>query len=984
AVKVLRRGLDAAAVRRRFEVEGELLGQLQHAGIAHIYAAHSGDDTTPPFIAMELVVGPPITDYADARKLSSNERVELAALVCDAVQHAHQRGVLHRDLKPANILVAPDGQPKLLDFGVATAIGGRLDLSTIASDPGRLVGTLPFMSPEQVLGRPGGVDTRSDVYALGVLLFRLLTHTLPFGSDAPPLLELARRIVADEPPRLSEFDPSLHGELETIVGCALSKERDRRYASAADLAGDLRRFLAGHPIAAAADSRWYVVRKTLQRYRRALGASAAGLVVLAGLAGYATVQRGRAEQARAALKTELATSNIERGRLLGLAGSFMSAETMVWQELFRNPDSRHAWWTLWEIYSRHPSLWARDTHQGGTASVRFSPDGRWILTSGQDGFIRMLTRETGGIAREFSGHRGPVRLALFGADAREIVSAGTDGTIRIWDAATGGERRRIDVSSLDVQSIALDADDARLFTSGGDGLVRIWSRTTGELLASLPEPGVPSRVVVARTGLFAAVFDDGAVMVWDSSSSRVRWQRQAHAGVGSAMAFDASGRLLATGGADGVVKVWDARSGRILRTFALDDGTVRSVAFDSAGRRVAAAGWWLATIWPIDDSSADVRSISVSNGLRDAQFSPDDHLLATAHSISLVRLWDLDANSRRAGWRAHTGRAAGLSVRAGDGAVVSGGWDGWLRLWKSGAGAPQLALSHGSRVSSVGLSVSGRFAATAGVPGSVRVWDLERGEPRATLPHLGMTTAAQFSPDDRLIITGNEEGKVTAWTWQDAPPSARWQQSSAHGEVLALAVRGDRVAVVHRGRVVVVRDLVSGAEVGRFIPGTTPFAATISPDGRFVALGLWDGALELWDVTLGRTLWVSRHHTRLVPGVAFSPDGRLIASASRDGSVRLSDAATGTWLATVATRPVGAERVAFFADGSRLAIAYTDGEVEIRDLTYFNRHIAGHADYFYAKLCAAPGGLAPADGIPHESGPCRNPVAGASGPGTSR
>ena len=565
------------------------------------------------------------------------------------------------------------------------------------------------------------------------------------------------------------------------------------------------------------------------------------------------------------------------------------------------------------------------------------------------------------------------------------MSAGSDGTIRIWDAATGGERRRIDVSSLDVRSIALDADDARLFTSGGDGLVRIWSRSTGELLASLPGPGPPSRVVVATTALFAAVFDDGAVMVWDSSSSRVRWQRQAHAGVGSAIAFDASGRLLATGGADGVVKVWDARSGRILRTFALDDGSVRSVAFDSAGRRVAAAGWWLATIWPIDDSSADVRSISVSSGLRDAQFSPDDHALATAHSISgLVRLWDLDANSRRAGWRAHTGRAAGLSVRAGDGAVVSGGWDGWLRLWKPGAAAPQLALSHGTRVNTLGLSVSGRFAATAGVPGSVLVWDLERGEPRITLPHLGTTTAAQFSPDDRLIITGDDEGKVTAWTWQDAPPSARWQQSSPDGEVLALAVRGDRVAVAHRGRVVVIRDLLSGAESGRFIPQTTPFAATISADGRFVALGLWDGALELWDVTLGRTLWVSRHHTRLVPGVAFSPDGRLIASASRDGSVRLSDAATGTWLATIATRPVGAERVAFFADGSRLAIAYTDGEVEIRDLTYFNRHITGHADYFYAKLCAAHGGLPQPAGILDGTGPCRNPVAGGSAPGSSR
>ena len=371
--------------------------------------------------------------------------------------------------------------------------------------------------------------------------------------------------------------------------------------------------------------------------------------------------------------------------------------------------------------------------------------------------------------------------------------------------------------------------------------------------------------------------------------------------------------------------------------------------------------------------------------LRDAQFSPDNHALATAHSIPLVRLWSLDANSRRAGWRAHAGRAAGLSVRAGDGAVVSGGWDGWLRLWNAGAAAPQLALSHGTRVRAVGLSVSGRFAATAGVPGSVRVWRSgERGEPRATLPHLGMTTAAQFSPDDRLIITGDEEGKVTAWPWQDARPLARWQQSSPDGEVLALSVRGDRVAVAHRGRVVVIRNILSGAELGRFIPQTTPFAATISADGRFVALGLWDGALELWDVTLGRTLWVSQHHTRLVPGVAFSPDGRLIASASRDGSVRLSDAGTGTWLATVATRPVGAERVAFFADGSDCGnrlYRWRGGDSRpdvIQSPHHGPRRLLSTRSY-----ARRPGEWRRQTESP-QTGPCRNPVAGAPAAGSSR
>ncbi len=249
AIKLLRRGFRHPEVLRRFEHEAELLGRLQHPGIAQVYAFSPGDKKTPAHLVMELVSGPPLTDFARAHQLSIAERVALMIRLADAIQHAHDRGIIHRDLKPANVLITEGGQPKVLDFGIARATGADVQRITTHTAHGQLMGTLAYMSPEQLRARSNEVDARSDVYALGVLLYRLLTDRLPFeiGNLAWP--EAIQRVLETQPAPLAAANPLLRGPLEHVVARAMSRDVETRYQRAADLAADLQRFLDGRPIA---------------------------------------------------------------------------------------------------------------------------------------------------------------------------------------------------------------------------------------------------------------------------------------------------------------------------------------------------------------------------------------------------------------------------------------------------------------------------------------------------------------------------------------------------------------------------------------------------------------------------------------------------------------------------------------------------------------------------------------------------------------
>ncbi|MHC4217880.1 MAG: tetratricopeptide repeat protein [Planctomycetota bacterium] len=348
ALKVLRHGMGSRAMTRRFQQESEVLGRLRHPGIAQVYDAGTVDEGegARPWFALELIRGRSLLEHCESGKLGPRPRLELFTRVCDAVQYAHHQGIIHRDLKPDNILVDEHGEPKILDFGVARLTDSDIQVTTMQTDLGQLIGTVPYMSPEQTSGDLRALDTRSDVYALGVVLYELLAGKLPYDLRGKSIPQALRVIGEAEPSRLSSISRVFRGDLDTIVAKALEKEKGRRYQTAFDLAADLRHYLKDEPIVARPASTLYQLSKFAKRNKPIVaGVVVAFVALVVGMVGIAWMAvEARAEASRAlTVKTFLgnmiaATDFAEAGRQMTIGEVLDDAADKVGEAFAGEPE----------------------------------------------------------------------------------------------------------------------------------------------------------------------------------------------------------------------------------------------------------------------------------------------------------------------------------------------------------------------------------------------------------------------------------------------------------------------------------------------------------------------------------------------------------------------------------------------------------------------------------------------------------------------
>jgi WD40 repeat protein len=946
ALKVILAGTHAGeAELARFRTEAEAVARLQHPNVVQIHEVGERDGL--PFFSLEYCPGGSLADRLDGTPWPARSAAELTETLGKVVQAAHERGVVHRDLKPGNVLLTADGTPKITDFGLAK----RLDVEQGQTQSGAIVGTPSYMAPEQAAGKGKAVGPAADVYALGAVLYELLTGRPPFKGTTP--LETVLQVLADEPVPPSRLQPKTPRDLETICLKCLHKEPHRRYASAGDLAADLGRFRAGQPVRARSTRAWERAVKWARR-RPAIAALLALTLFVAAL-GFGGVlwqwQKTEAARREVAGKAEELEDNLYRTRI-ALAERDWTANNLgrMDQLLDACPPRLRGW--EWDCLKRLRSgrLVTLRGHTDWVTRVAFSPDGKRLATGCADQTVRLWDTATGRAIHILRGHTGPVRGVAFSPDGQTVASASDDRTVRIWDAQTGREIRALEGHTDAVYSVAFSPDGKLLASASDDETAKVWETATGkELFPLRGHTSWVTRVVFSPDGKrLATTSTDQTVKVWDLASRRELWTLRGHGGwiFGVAFSPDPEGRYLASAGVDKTVRIWDLGTGQQLCAFRGHTHWVQSVAFSPDGKRLASAGAdRTVKLWDVSRLHEGLgQEVLTLHGhtdiILDVAFSPDGRRLATGGFDEVVRIWDATpadgASQEVFTLRGHRGAAYGVAFSPDGKRLASTGHDGVVKVWDAATGREVHTLEgHTEPVLAVAFEPTGRLLASGSFDRTVRVWDAATGEELRPLQwQAGVSASVAFAPDGQRLAAGVEKDAII----RDTTTGQRLRTFQGHEHMincLAFSPDGKLLASASDDKTVRVWDVESGRVVHTLKGHLGSVAAvSFSPDGKHLASGSSDQTARVWDLHSGQELLTLRGHTDTIFGVACSPrDGRYLATAGWDTTVKLWDAATGRELRTLGGHTDVVNGVSFSPDGKRLASSSDDGTIRVWDVT---------------------------------------------------
>ncbi len=854
ALKLLHPELDDRSLRRRFRTEAEVLARLHHDGIATLYDVGEVETQlgTRLYIAMECVEGLPLRAYLEQHDPAREERLALLLSIGEAVRHAHRNGVIHRDLKPSNILVRPDGAPKLLDFGVAR----RLDVESDLTRTGHVVGTFRYMAPEQAGDAGMPVDSRADIYALGVIGYEMLSGAHPRGRGTTASTGHGAPV-----PSLGSRDPSLRGDLSIIFGKALEPAPGDRYADVDDFVEDLRRYLASEPIRARPRSSLYLLRKFVAR-NRGLVASLA-VAVLSLVAGLAVAivalkgeeaQRERADATAARAEIAAYVASIKAAGAEIAAGTPLSARSLL-AEL---PARQRGW--EWDY------LWQQ-----------------------LDGCAQRLPIGT--------GTRTPDRIEV------GVATYGSNGRLRRGTFRLEREpARRLDIHAASGGS-ALAVE--RSFEHGGrieEAGVR-WERTrTAMILHRDTHPETPLRhelgtqitsLAVDAAGRTLAVGGrDHTLRLYDARTGALALGLVGHTDEVKSLAFDAEGRRLASGGDDGVIYIWDVRRGLRLQSFLGHRGGVAGVAFLAGDRGLVSMEHGALYLWDVVAARAldRLRRPSRQEGrfVYGLDVSPDGRHVASLSFGGVLEIADLHAGTRLL-HRELPFRRGGVDGR-GVRYDRSGRWlaagEGQLTMLDAHTGETRWTVSAAARMGEADFRADGKtlFARRGTDIVEIQLDDgAIEGPAWAAKP---FNAGVRVSPDGRHLafVTGNRAVEV-----HDAATRALiWRGEGHTARVVELRWSPDGRTLASAGRDGTVRLWAgaTGASRGVLHSQGRALALAWHPDGSRLATGEDTGTIRLWDPRTGVSTFVLRAHPDYVHALAFTPDGRTLVSGSGDGSVR--------------------------------------------------------------------------------------------------
>ncbi len=948
AIKLLHGGPFAGDRERvRFEREAQILARLKHPNIVAIHhTGQSGEAGGGAYFVMDHVDGRHLDRYVEETRLAPRAVVVLFEKICDAVHAAHLHGVIHRDLKPSNIRVDARGEPHVLDFGLAKSTSALPDRTPPVTDPGQFIGSLPFASPEQAAGDGGAVDLRTDVYAIGVMLYVCLTGAHPYDVSGP-LKRSLDNILNAAPAPPARLRPDVDDDVASIVLRCLEKDPRRRYQGAGEVARDLRRFLDGEPVDAKRDRALYVISRTLSRYRMQVGLAlgfvgviAAGLVTALLLWSVAARERDAAYEA--GLAADAARAAAERKqqdlarqlyfhRLLAAQVALDDGNVARVRELLdespaelRGWEWRHLAWMadrsartfvagrpllcvdvspgndriaagdadgalhVWNAMSG-AVLDARPRHDGAIHGVRFGP-GELVATAGEDGVVRVTDA-----VRDVTlpGAGSEVRCVTFTNDGG--VVAGDDGGRGFrWDVATSRElaRRELGGSILSIVSHAMTNE---VLAAGRDGAVFALDAATLEVRREVArlDAGVTSLALHESSGTLAAGMVNGTAAIIDLPSGAERGRVRAHGEWVHAVSLSADGLFLLTAGADHTVMAWNVRTLDRDRTYRGPTDRVFGVRFLADGRSVVCASLD-GTVRLFDRDAADRARVFQSHDgqVWCADFVDAGRTFVAGGSDGRLRRFDTrDVTGVPLARRAHDGAVTSLVVDRAEEVVVAAGADGRVKRFRLPELRPDGELfAGGAWIHALALSPDGGTVAVASHDSTVHlVAARDDGAPPRLLATLERRPyAIGFARGGQEIVVGDAAGRLVRL---DASRGVTRSIDPVHDGViwsLAVAPDGATVATASADGTATIISLDDRRVLHRLRGHRNGVrCVAFSPDGRRLATGSWDHTIKIWDVEHGEHALTVLGHDRRIDSVRFAPDGERLLSSDIHGTLRL-------------------------------------------------------------------------------------------------